>query len=476
MAQTKLRADQFEGISGNGSEGQVLTSDGNGGMTWADVSLPLSISSVDYPGEATAADPAGGETIALTGTGFESGLTVSINGTTAPTVTFTSSSLISFTTPAIASGDYTLTVTNPGGDTADISFSYSGLPSWTTAAGSLGTLKEGLAMTAVNLVASEGSDTIEYAVTSGTLPTGVTLSTNGAITGTPSSVTGDTTYNFTVTATDDENQTSDRSFSLSVLDNPFNADIYLNPNSLPSSGSITEWTNAGTNSHVATTYGSGGTMTVGTLNSAKCAISSYGVSSKKFTMNPSGTTGRNVYSDYNTQQSLSYYGFITYDSTYNSATEYPYMFSFNNASNSTSTYYYDSLELLAWRVGSGITYPRNLLAQYNTGSTNLAGGQVATAAFGTYPSWAGVGLTLQRNPSGNSYIRLYFNGSKVYTYTMTANSGGLTSNNLVLGGGGYDGYSYSGTYFGHQNFFFNVVKSDAEMLAIHNQFKATYGL
>lgn len=476
MAQTKLKADQFQGISSDGSEGQVLTSDGTGGMTWADVTLPLAISSIDYPGEATAADPTGGETILLNGTGFESGLTISINGTTAPTVTFTSSSLISFTTPAIASGDYTLTLTNPGGDTADISFSYSGLPAWTTAAGSLGTFKEGIAMTAVNLVASEGSDTIEYAVTSGTLPTGVTLSTNGAITGTPSSVTGDTTYNFTITATDDENQTSDRAFSLSVLDNPFNADIYLNPDSLPSSGAITEWANAGTNSHVATTYGSGGTMTVGTLSSAKCAISSYASSGKTFTMNPSGTTGRNAYSDYNIQQSLSYYGFITFASNYNSITEYPRIFSFNNATNNTSTYYYDSLDFLAWRVGSGITYPKHLIAQYYDGATGLSGGQNSTAAFGTYPSWAGVGLTLERNSSGNSYIRLYFNGSKVYTYTMTAGIGGLTSSNLLLGGGGYDGYSYSGTYFGHQNFFFNTVKSDAEMLAIHNQFKTTYGL
>lgn len=475
MGFTKLKADQFQGLSNDGSLGQVLTSDGTGGMTWADVTLPLAISSVDYPGEATAADPAGGETVSLSGTSFESGLTVSINGTAAPTVTFTSSSLISFTTPAIASGDYTLTVTNPGGDTANISFSYSGLPSWTTAAGSLGTLKEGTAMTAINLVASEGSDTIEYAVTSGTLPTGVTLSTNGAITGTPSSVTGDTTYNFTVTATDDESQTSDRAFSLSVLDNPFNADIYLNPNTLPSSGAITEWANSGTNSHVATTYGSGGTMTVGTLSSAKCAISSYGASSKKFAMNPSGTTGRNTYSDYNTQQSLSYYGFITYASNYNSALEYPYIVSFNNASNSTSTYYHDSLDLIAWRAG--LTYSKHILAQYHDGSTNISNSaQEATAAFGTYPSWAGVGMTLERNSSGNSYIRMYFNGSKVKTYTMTAGIGGLTSSSLLLGGGGYDGYSYSGVYFGHQNFFFNTVKSDAEMLAIHNQFKTTYGL
>ncbi len=34
MAQTKPKAGQFYGVPGNGTAGQVLTSDGNGGMYW----------------------------------------------------------------------------------------------------------------------------------------------------------------------------------------------------------------------------------------------------------------------------------------------------------------------------------------------------------------------------------------------------------------------------------------------------------
>jgi hypothetical protein len=472
MALTKLTTDLIDGSLG--ADGQVLTTDGSGGVSWADVTLPLAIAGITYPGSTTAADPDGGETITLSGTSFQNGITVSINGISAPTVSFISSSSVTFTTPAISAGDYTLIATNPNGDNVSTIFSYSGVPAWTTAAGSLGTLKEGVAITPINLVASEGSDTIDYSITSGTLPTGLTISTSGSITGTPSGVTADTTYNFTVTATDDEGQATARAFSLTVLDNPFNADIYLNPNALPASGSIIEWANAGTNSHVATVNGSG-TMTAGTLNSAKCAISSYGSGSKHFIMNPSGTTGRNTYSDYNTQQSLSYYGFMTYSSTFNGATEYPWIIYFNNGLNVQSTYYYDALTFLVWRAG--LTQSKYITANYYNGSTALGGGTTNnTAAYGTYPTWAGVGLTLERNSSGSSYIRLYFNGSKVYTYTMTAGTGGLSSSELLIGGSAYEPYGYGGVYFGHQNFFFNTVKSDSEILAIHNEFKATYGL
>ena len=34
MAQTKPKAAQFYGVSGDGTAGQVLISDGNGGMSW----------------------------------------------------------------------------------------------------------------------------------------------------------------------------------------------------------------------------------------------------------------------------------------------------------------------------------------------------------------------------------------------------------------------------------------------------------
>ena len=56
-----------------------------------------------------------------------------------------------------------------------------------------------------------------YAIQSGALPGGGSLNTStGAITGTESGSTQETTYNFTIRATDAEAQTADRAFSITV--------------------------------------------------------------------------------------------------------------------------------------------------------------------------------------------------------------------------------------------------------------------
>ncbi len=53
---------------------------------------------------------------------------------------------------------------------------------------------------------------------SGTLPGGITLNSGGSgtstLTGTESGATSDTTYSFTIRATDAQGQTADRAFSL----------------------------------------------------------------------------------------------------------------------------------------------------------------------------------------------------------------------------------------------------------------------
>ena len=52
---------------------------------------------------------------------------------------------------------------------------------------------------------------------SGSLPGGASLNTStGAITGTESGASADTTYNFTIRATDAQAQTADRAFSIAV--------------------------------------------------------------------------------------------------------------------------------------------------------------------------------------------------------------------------------------------------------------------
>lgn len=90
-------------------------------------------------------------------------------------------------------------------------------PSWNTPEGNLGSVVNAQVMTPIQLVATEINEpgsTITYAVTVGALPTGLTLSSSGEISGTPNSPGG--YFNFTITATDDEGETATRDFNILV--------------------------------------------------------------------------------------------------------------------------------------------------------------------------------------------------------------------------------------------------------------------
>ena len=218
MAQTKIKAGLFEGIIGNGTDGYFLMSNGDGTMTWSSVIINPTIASIAYPGSATAADPAGGETITVTGADFKTGATVTVGGTSAPAVSYVSSTQITFTTPAKTAGDYDIVVTNTdtGSATYINGISYNGIPSWTTAAGSLGTFASNTTISTITLQATEpDAGTITFNITNGALPTGLSL-TGANIDGTTSLETADTLYTFTVTATDDENQATPRTFTITV--------------------------------------------------------------------------------------------------------------------------------------------------------------------------------------------------------------------------------------------------------------------
>ena len=218
MAQTKIKAGLFEGIIGNGTDGYFLMSNGDGTMTWSSVVINPTIASIDYPGTATAADPAGGESVTITGSNFQTGATVTIGGTAAPSVSYVSGTELTITTPAKTAGDYDIVVTNTdtGSATYVNGISYNGIPSWTTAAGSLGTFASGETISTITLQATEpDAGTITFNITNGALPTGLSL-TGANIDGTTSILNANTLYTFTVTATDDENQTTPRTFTITV--------------------------------------------------------------------------------------------------------------------------------------------------------------------------------------------------------------------------------------------------------------------
>ena len=98
------------------------------------------VSAIVYPGSETATNTAGGETITLNGSGFQSGCNVLVGSTSASVVTFVSTTQITFVAPAQTAGTYVMYIINPDGGTG-ISIpglSYHGVPQWTTASGSLG--------------------------------------------------------------------------------------------------------------------------------------------------------------------------------------------------------------------------------------------------------------------------------------------------------------------------------------------------
>jgi len=168
------------------------------------------------------------ETVDINGTDFTNGASVefihSTNNTPykLSTVTYVSATQLRVTVPAstLTEGtDYKVRVENPNG-LAAISTStvlYSQNVSFSTASGSLGSVGEG--ESASFSVSASSNSSITYSITSGSLPSGLSLnSSTGAITGTAPTVSADTTSTFTITATDAESQTASRSFSITVTD------------------------------------------------------------------------------------------------------------------------------------------------------------------------------------------------------------------------------------------------------------------
>ena len=95
-------------------------------------------------------------------------------------------------------------------------------PVWVTPKGSIGTYPSQVAMAFTFLATPVApADAITYALLSGSIPSGLTLSsTTGVLSGIPAIVGADTVYNFAVRATDndlnDPNNIADRTFSIAV--------------------------------------------------------------------------------------------------------------------------------------------------------------------------------------------------------------------------------------------------------------------
>jgi hypothetical protein len=235
--------------SQTGQSGKYLTTDGTN-ASWGAIVTGVRVSGITYSGDDLATSPNGGQTVTLNGSGFVSTPTVFVDGTIAPSVSFVSSSQITFVTPAKSAGTYHVYVVNPDGSTAIFvnGISYSGVPTWTTAAGSLGTFSETFS---IQLTAT-GDAPITYTLTTGSsLPAGVTLSSSGLISGT---VGTEQTFSFSVDAIDAQNQETPRSFSVSISI----SDAYFEYTTLLLAGSgatDSAFTDASTSNHPITLNG-----------------------------------------------------------------------------------------------------------------------------------------------------------------------------------------------------------------------------
>jgi hypothetical protein len=159
--------------------------------------------------------------VTIAGTNFVSVPTVEAIGSTgaivrADEVSFSSSTSIvaKFTLPV--DGTYFVRVENNDGNAVRSSsalLTVSDAPAWTTSAGSLGSNAAGSSVS----YTVAATNATSFAVQSGSLPGSVSLNTStGAITGTESGATSETTYSFTIRATDAQGQTADRAFSITI--------------------------------------------------------------------------------------------------------------------------------------------------------------------------------------------------------------------------------------------------------------------
>jgi len=167
----------------------------------------------------------GNQTFVITGSNFVSGDVASFVGSdgssfNATTTTVNSPTQITAVVPKSSfvnsKEPYDVKVTSSAGLSGILEnqINVDNAPSFTTSAGSLGTISIGEGGNHFTIVASDPeSDAITFALQSGSLPTGTSISSAGVISGTVGGSA--TTYSFTIRATANS-KTADRAFTITT--------------------------------------------------------------------------------------------------------------------------------------------------------------------------------------------------------------------------------------------------------------------
>jgi hypothetical protein len=173
-----------------------------------------------------------GSPINITGSNFRSGLYVLFIGTNSnayaasQTIWYNSSSARAIMPALNASGaPYDVRVVNSDNTFGELldSFYTGSVPAWQTSSGQIASGIEGTSFSASVQALDADVHQVTYALAFGSsLPNGVSLSSNGVVSGTYPAVADDTTYSFTVRASDPATNYADRLFTItSIVTNYF---------------------------------------------------------------------------------------------------------------------------------------------------------------------------------------------------------------------------------------------------------------
>jgi len=214
-------------LDGSGLTGLNASNISTGTLNDARLSANVTLlgASPTYSGiSPTTALPSTATNITVTGTGFTATTIFELVSTAGAIITPNSVTLNSATSVTMnvtaTGGTYFIRIENDSGlatrsTNADLSVSQA--PSFSTSAGTLGSFDAGAS---INVAITASSDSaVDFSKTSGTFPGGLSLgNTQNTVylAGTNSGTSATTTFNFTIRATDQESQTADRAFSMTI--------------------------------------------------------------------------------------------------------------------------------------------------------------------------------------------------------------------------------------------------------------------
>jgi len=385
-------------------------------------STGVKITSLTYPDSTMAANPTGGETVTVNGSGFNSGATVYIDNTLC-TTTYVSATSLTFVSPAKSIASYHLFVYNTDGSSGmfPLGMIYSSLPVWITSSGALDSTAPSNAYS--QTVSATGDGTITYSVTSGSLPSGLSLNaSSGEITGTAPITEGTST--FTITASDSQQQTASRSFSITVTGTPTSIEYLI----VAGGGSGGRYYNAGGG-------GAGGLLSATNVSVTPGTTYSVQIGAGGAAISGAGTLGNN-----GSNSQISGSGFTTVTAigggsgVGNSAT------AANGGSGGGASGYQAG-------VGKGIYPGSTYLSQARQG---YDGGDGGTYGAGGGGGAGAVGSNGAANAGGNGGVGVQWSDGNFYAGggggSAYADSQGFTPGNGGEGGGGRGATFPAGSY------------------------------